>query len=285
MKINTIPVFYHIPKNSGTYVFHCFLNEARKLNQNKTRIIRVLSESKSDIAKFIAFDDLNFLNQCDKFTPLNDDKIIWNLSIDDLTEDILQKLSIHSVFIKSRGFRLTDTLLKPLFAVLNKSNLYKFIILRDPFSREQSLYHYLTSEKSRYELTHGVFKSCNFEEHVMSSQLQDSWLIRNSLDIPPRGRELTKEDFDKACEFLKSLNIYDSKDTEKAIKKILLECFNSDSFDKEALANKKNENTYKKIKFEELSAEAQAKFKERKYWDLRIHEHFLGKNETSTLEK
>jgi hypothetical protein len=109
----------------------------------------------------------------------------------------------------------------------------------------------------------------------MSSQLQDSWLIRNSLDIPPWGRELTKEDFDKACEFLKLLNIYDSKDTEKAIKKILLECFNSDSFDKEALANKKNENTYKKIKFEELSTNAQARFNERKYWDQKLYSYFI----------
>jgi len=272
---NHLPVFYHIPKNSGTYVYHSFLQSARVYNQSKIQIIRVILEEKYVIAKLIVIDNLNFLNEYGKFTSLNSAKIAWNLSVEDLTEDILQQLSIHSVFIEGRGFRHTETSLKSLFLFLAKFSLHKFIILREPFSREQSLYNYLTSDKSKHENTHGIFKSSSFEEHIMSKQLQDSWLIRSLLNIP-MGEQLTEEHFNIACEKMRNLNAYDIKDTDKAIKETLLKCFNIQDFDTDAVANKKHENTYKKIKFSELPLDTQNIFKKRKYWDQKLHDHILN---------
>jgi len=273
MKINSIPVFYHIPKNSGTYVSHCLLYAARVHSQSEIQAIRVILEEKYEVAKLIVIDNLNFLNKHDKFTSLNSSKIPWDLRIEDLTEDILQRLSIHSVVIEGRGFRCTETSLKSLFLFLAKFNLHKFIILREPFSREQSLYNYLTSDKSKHERSHGVFKSGSFQEHVMSKQLRDSWLIRNLLNIP-NGVKLTEDDFNKACEILQNFNIYDAKDTDKAVKEAMLKCFNMQDFDIESLANRKHDNIYKKIKFEDLSIDAQNQFKERKLWDQKLYDFF-----------
>ena len=147
------------------------------------------------------------------------------------------------------------------------------LILREPFSREQSLYHYLTSDKSKHECSHGIFKSSSFGEHVVSKQLQDSWLIRNLLNIP-NGVKLTEDNFNKACEILQNFNIYDAKDTDKAVKGVMLKCFNMQDFDIEPLANRKHDNMYKKIKFEELSLDAQNQFKERKFWDQKLYDFF-----------
>ena len=273
MKINSIPVFHHIPKNSGTYVSNCLLYAARAHSQSEIQAIRVILEEKYVAAKLIVIDNLNFLNEHDKFASLNSSKILWDLRIEDLTEDILQRLSIHSVVIEGRGFRCTETSLKSLFLFLAKFNLHKFIILREPFSREQSLYHYLTSDKSKHERSHGIFKSASFGEHVVSRQLQDSWLIRNLLNIP-NGIKLTEDDFNKACEILQDFNIYDAKDTDKAVKEVMLKCFNMQDFDIESLANRKHNNIYKKIKFEELPLDAQNQFKERKFWDQKLYDFF-----------
>lgn len=285
MSTNNIPVFYHIPKNSGTYVFRCFLSEARKHNKNKVQIVRVLLENKYVIAKLIVLNNSDFLNQCNNFTPLNDSKISWNLLVEDLTEDILQKLSIHSVFIEGRGFRYTETSLKPLFLFLAQFKLYEFIMLREPFSREQSLYHYLTSDKSKHEHSHGRFTSSSFEEHILSRELQDSWLIRAILDLPYRGKLTLSEDyFIKARNILQKFNVYDVKDTDKAIKEILLKCFNIQEFNTEDLAHKKHDNIYKKIKFEELPLDVQTTFKERKYWDQKLYNYFIKQCQEESLQ-
>ena len=274
MKINSIPLFYHIPKNSGTYVYHSMLNAARLYNENKVQVIRVILEEKYVMAKLIVIDNLHFLNEYDGFASLNSAKITWNLRVDGLTEDILQQLSIHSVFIEARGFRHTETSLKSLFLFLAKFNLHKFIILREPFSREQSLYNYLTSDKSKHECTHGIFKNVSFEEHVMSKQIQDSWLIRSLLNIP-MGEQLTEDHFNKTCEKMCNLNVYDIKDTDEVVKEMLLKCFNIQNFDIESAANKKHDNIYKKIKFEELPLSSQNIFKERKYWDQKLYNYFI----------
>jgi len=273
MKNQLIPIFYHIPKNSGTYVYHSFLQSARVYNQNKIQVIRVILQEKFILAKLILIDNLNFLKEYDKFTSLNSAEITWNLRVEDLTEDILQRLSIHSVVIEARGFRDTETSLKSLFLFLAKFNLHKFLILREPFSREQSLYNYLTSDKSNHENTHGIFKSSSFEEHIMSKQLQDSWLIRNLLNIQ-HGVNLTEDTFNKAREVLQNFKIYDAKDTDKAVKEVILKCFNIQNFDTQSSVSKKHDNIYKKIKFEELSLDAQNQFKERKFWDQKLYDFF-----------
>lgn len=276
-----MPVFYHVPKNSGTYVFNCLLSALKKESKGVVNVVRVLSRNKYTLAKFIVINNSDFLNQKNYFTPLNNAEITWSLNVENLTEDILKKLNILSFIIEARGFRCIKTLLKPVFLFLDKFNLYKFIILREPFSREQSLYHYITSDTSKHEISHGKFKSASFEEFVMSNQLQDSWLLRNLLDVP-NGIKLTEKNFNEAIQYLQHVNVYDSRNTDAAIKKVLLKCFNIQNFDIESVS-KKNENSYKKIKFKELSPEAQNSFNRGKYWDQKLYDYFVRRRHNNLI--
>ena len=90
------------------------------------------------------------------------------------------------------------------------------------------------------------------------------------------SEQLTEDHFNIACEKMQSLNAYDIKDTDDAIKKTLLKCFNIQDFNTDTVTNKKHENTYKKIKFSELPLDTQNIFKKRKYWDQKLHDHILN---------
>lgn len=268
-----IPVFYHIPKNSGTYLYNCILGEIRKINKN-AHVIRVI-DGQHILAKIVINSDLSFFG--DKLTPINNTNIARNLNVSDLTEDLLENLTVIFVSVEARGFRRLNDSLKSLFSFLSKSVLHKFIILREPFSREQSLYNYLTSEKSKHEQTHNIFKSPSFEEHVMSKQLQDSWIIRVLSDIPAGTTTLTEEHFNKACNFLETMETYDINQTDKAIQDVLSKCFNVTNFDPHKISSvNTNKNTYNKIKFDELSLDTQKKFNDRKYLDIQLYTRFVN---------
>ena len=271
--VRKIPVFYHIPKNAGTYFYNCILSEVRKINHNVC-IIRVF-DNQHILAKIIVSNE-NLSLFGNKLIPLQNRNDHWYLNIIDLSEDLIEKLSILFVSIEASGFRKIETSLKLVFLSLSKFVLYKFIIFREPFSREQSLYYYLTSDKSKHEATHGVFKSLSFEEHILSKQLQDSWLTRSLLNIPFGTKILTEENFNKVCSILETFEIYDIKQIEKAINDTLLKCFNVKNFDpKEMSSSQKNQNTYNKIKLHELPSDAQQRFNERKYWDQKLYNHFI----------
>lgn len=268
-----IPIFYHVPKNSGTYLYNCILSEIKKINK-PTHVIRVI-DGQYILAKIVINSDLYFFE--DKLTSINNTNVARNLNVSDLTEDLLKNLSVVFVSVEARGFRRLHDSLKSLFLFLSKFVLHKFIILRDPFSREQSLYSYLTSEKSKHEHTHNRFKSQSFEEHVMSKQLQDSWIIRVLSDIPA-GTTLTEEHFNKACNFLETIETYDINQTDKAIRDVLLKCFDVINFDPHEIGSSKmNKNEYNKLKFSELSLDTQKRFNDHKYLDLQLYKRFVNK--------
>jgi hypothetical protein len=271
-----IPVFFHVPKSSGTYLYNCILSEIRKINKT-VHVIRVI-DGQHMLAKIVINSDLSFFG--DKLTPINNTNVARNLNFLDLTEDLLKRLSVIFVSVEARGFRRLNDSLKALFLVLSKSVLHKFIILREPFSREQSLYNYLTSEKSNHELTHNLFNSPSFEEHVMSKQLQDSWIIRVLLDLPV-GTTLTEEHFNKACEILETMETYDINQTNKAIQDVLSKCFNVNNFDSNTVISPKmNKNTYNKIEFNELTLDAQTRFNNHKYLDQQLYNRFVSEKPT-----
>ena len=252
------------------------LTEIRKITKS-ARVIRIL-DGNHILAKIViaaANSDLSFFE--DKLTAKDNTNPVQTLSISDLTEDLLEKLSIIFVSIEARGFRRVNDSLKLLFSFLSKSVLHKFIILRDPFSREQSLYNYLTSTKSKHEQTHNLFNSPSFEEHVMSKQLQDSWIIRVLSDIPA-GTTLTEEHFNEACEILETMETYDINHTVKAIQDALSKCFNVNNFDPHKIGSSKmNKNEYNKLKFSELSLDTQKRFNDHKHWDLQLYKRFVNK--------
>ena len=241
----SIPLFYHIPKNSGTYVYHSLLAEVRKKYNNiDVRVIRVLDKQRT-LATIIVLGGI----PPGSFSQSS--RVRYDIDIENLTEQILDALSIALVFIEASGFRCINTSLKIVFNFLSKYVLDKFIIFREPFLREQSLYYYLKSDESKHEFTHNKFRSGSFEEHILSPQLQDSWLIRALLNMPRDKpvQPILEEHFDIACNILKSFQIYPIEDTEKLIKYILLKYFDVKQFDETTNLPHRNKSSYHKIKF------------------------------------
>lgn len=253
---NLIPVFYHIPKSSGVYVYTCMLGSIKNNLESSATEIRI-NDKRRVLGKIIA-------------------------SVNKSEESVIQprdfeKLSIFAVFIEAGGFRHADEILNSIFKkTKTRPNLYKFITLREPFSRERSLYHYLTSDKSKYELTHGALKSPCFEQHIMSRQLQESWLIRSLLNLT-HDIELTEEHFDQTCKILQGFKVYDSVRAEEAVKETLSKCFGIKNFNQDDYRFIKNENIYNKIEFDQLAPDPQKRFNDRKKWDRKLYDFLIKK--------
>ena len=251
---NLIPVFYHIPKSSGTYIYTCMLGSIKNNLETSAKEIYI-NDKQRVLARVIAS-----VNKSEESAIKSND---------------FEKLSIFAVFIQAAGFRNADGILNSIFEkAKTPPDLHKFTILREPFSRERSLYHYLTSNKSKYELTHGALKSPSFEQHIMSEELQESWLIRSLLNLA-NNTELTEEHFDKTCEILQGFKVYDSAKTQEAVKETLSKCFGIKHFNEDDQPFIRNKNTYNKIEFEQLTLDVQKRFNERKKWDRRLYDFLI----------
>ena len=304
MNKNPIPVFYHIPKNSGTYIYTNISNSIRSLYYRKIGYnIReiIVMDGHYMLIRFLVNDMLYSLDNCEYASFVNKNlscncinickhKIIWTININDINSNILNNLQLLAVIIEPRGFKCSEKILEMISNLFQKYNLYKFLILRNPFEREQSLFNYITSEASKHEPTHKVITSNTFEEYIMSNQLQDSWLIRNLLNLKTT-ENLNEEHYTKTCEILKSFNVYDIKDTEKCLKEMFLKCFGDFSIEYNKKRVEKNTNLYSKIEYKDLSENVKnkfkeillsaslpelSKFKEIKYWDQKLYDTFFS---------
>jgi hypothetical protein len=284
MQNRKIPVFYHIPKNAGTYVSDWMLiafryyrgkytnwDQLGRLDNGTT--IKALQIMKDGVivARLLVGNPTYFCESYSKFSKKHS-KTEWEINFEDITSELLDNVFVFSLIIESTGFRIQQEISN----ILKGHGIYKFLILRDPFYRAQSIYNYNTSEESANDYSHDSIKSKTFEDYVMSNQLEDSWLIRNLINLND-AESLQESHFQQAQEILKSFNVYDIKDTDIAIQQTFKECY---EFDTRKIELKpwdiitKNETKHKKINIEELTEQAQDVFKQRTFLDQKLYEQF-----------
>jgi hypothetical protein len=154
-----------------------------------------------------------------------------------------------------------------------------FTVLRDPYKRAQSLFHYLTSEESAHEPTHDSIQAKNFEDYIQSDEVEDSWFLRSLMDMPdssiiePYHLTLAHEGY------LKHFRISDTSKVDDLINNVFHGAYGIQQSDVEdhviELNLHRNSTPNKlKIKFEDLDPSIQQKFLDRTYWDRKLWERY-----------
>lgn len=277
-----IPVFYHIPKNAGTYIGGFALGTLRYFrfyytdwlaSKREGETLKVLQVKNGDhmIARLFISDPLFFTKQY-LHVLVKHSEIEFDIDIKDLNDDLLNNIFLYFVSIEANGFRLQNKILDKI----SKYEHVKFLILREPFSRAQSLYNYIQSNLSKHEYSHGAIKSLTFEDYILSTDLEDSWTIRNLLNIPNEVAIESKH-FEQIISLLKDFHVYNMNNVDTALANIFKECYQinvSEIEDRFLKDIHKNDNKYEKFKFEELWPNAQLVFRRRTFWDAKLYEQF-----------
>ena len=260
-----LPVFFHIPKNAGTYINNrCFTVMRHQANGRPPYHIDVL---KSGV---ICYRLLCFcpggLN--DNYKKINN--VCYQVNIEDLD---LNSLQLFMIRISDSGFKSYQ---KDIYSLLPADvQPYEFVCLREPYDRIQSLYSYIQSAQSSKETTHMEFGEKSFIEYLNSPQLEGSWLLRNLLNIP-NEMPVTQEHFDKTCKLLDRMYVFNTDDVDRSLAKVFIDCYNFDSSNiKDEVYNNKTQDKIN-IPFNDLDTSEQEAFLRQSAWDREIYRKYIN---------
>lgn len=286
-----LPVFYHVPKCAGTYVCDWLLLSFRYYRQTRTswaekyvpgkETIKLLQITKENhvIAKLLVGDPEHLIENSPDLSTVKKPEYFVDLNSRELKK-ILSSCPLFALIIGAAGFKLRDTLLQ-LFKGIK---LHQFLLLREPFEREQSIFNYLTSDKSVHEPTHAALKYSTFEDYLRSKQLADSWLIKNLLALDD-ACEITEAHYTETLNLLNAdFYVYTVNEADSALQKTLSSCYNIDLNDVKARisdAIEKNKTIQKKLDFSTLSQKTRRIFEKRTTWDQKLYKHYSKKYDRS----
>ena len=276
-----IPVYLHIPKNAGTYLIHVFTNYFVRLGGNASELM---------VQRLTVFgDDFNLT----LFVKFNSDywKTDENIKEHHFSAARARKCGFptlktymdnNQLYVLAIVIEPEDGELRPSFSktcqILNlcESKGVYFSIFREVFSRQQSLYNYITGEESSHEPSHNSIKETSFLEYLSSDSLEDSWLIRSTTgmkaDWPITGFWLNQ-----CYNFLDNFNflIKDIKNTDDIINEVLFSCFKEGLSDSDTNTTMRNSTKIKnKITIEDLNKETKQTFLDKTYWDRKLWERY-----------
>lgn len=299
-----IPVYLHIPKNAGTYIEDVLLSyfsrvtnekstisykdeEGYKLNKSDFFIKRITVQTGNcNLTIMVRFlTDYWKTDKNMKHHPLAVSRGVNNPRVRACGLETLK------TYLKNKQLALLSITVEPvgnqdmrhgLFLAYNLIDIIdgeavSFTILRDCFSRQQSLYYYLNGSESSHEPTHGTIKEDTFLQYLSSENLEDSWLIR-VLTGMPKSIKPNKHWFRIATDFLDSYNfiIGDISETDEILNYVVDRCFriNIEDSDKERphYNSTKIEN---KITLNDLSKDQKDKFLHHTFWDRKLYQRYI----------
>ena len=261
-----LPVFFHIPKNAGTYVYNyafwsVFINTLKSKNPCNLEVIR---------GGVIAYRLI-----CNSEEPLDSsiykrmNRGYWRqVELDQLNLDDLNVFFIE--VCDSSFFKFRDE----IYSKLDSDEVpYEFLFLREPYSRIQSLYSYIQSSDSSHEDTNNSFGNKSFIEYLNSSQLEGGWLIRALLDIP-NNVVIQQEHYDETCRILDQINVSDTSDVCGELNKIFHNCYGITDINNAEVADNKTQSKVD-IPFYSLDQKTQTAFNNQALWDKKIYAKYI----------
>lgn len=274
-----IPVFYHVPKNAGTYVINnmlLFFREYRRTHTdwlNRTyetaRNIEIKQGDKT-LMRLIAGDPDNWCGN----NLASDPHDATHYTIDESQiEPVVDNTWLFAVVVEGDGFEYRDRLTSRL-----NISMYESIILRQPFSRTKSLYGYVTSDASAHEPSHKSI-SGSFEQYIMSEQLECGWVIKQFCGLHD-NTQLTRQYYDQTCKMLDCMNVTDIKYTDQLIDHTFKECYNisRDSFPSHFTPPSRHQNSSRvNVEYVDLTTEQKQHFDACTYWDRKLWERYCKK--------
>lgn len=278
-----IPVYLHIPKNAGTYLIHVFTNYFVRLagSASELHVQRLtVTGDNFNLTLFVKFNsdywktDENIKEH--HFSAARARKC----GFPTLKTYIQNKqLNVLAIVIEPEDgeLRLSFSKVEQILNLCESKGAY-FSIFREVFSRQQSLYHYITGEESIHEPSHASIKESSFVEYLSSDSLEDSWLIRSTTGMKDSW-PISKFWLNQCCNFLDNFNflIKDIKNTDDIINEVLFSCFKEGLSSSDTNTNMRNSTKIEnKITIDDLDKETKQKFLDKTYWDRRLWEIYCG---------
>jgi len=286
-----LPIFLHIPKNAGTYVFsvtenifrfYCIekgLNKKTYWNLSLRKFC-VLDSNQNQYATLFVYDPDSNRNINNKIKSHSQSPYLDIIHIDDLDivlEDFQsKKFYLFAIIIEPLGAKIIkDSFFQNICKKANRIPLY-YTIFRKPYERALSLFSYIKSEKSIHESTHDSIQADTFEEYLRSNQLEESWTTRTLACVRDEVL-ISEEDFKTACNILENFKIADITKTDDLIDEVFMECY---GVTKDIIKNTTtiNKNSTQKVicqSFDNLNDELKQFFLERTKFDNRLYEFFI----------
>lgn len=266
MMIKKLPVFFHIPKNAGTYVYNytfwvVFINTLKKKNPCNLEVIRDGVIAYRLICSSDASLDSNTYKRMNQGYWRQVE--IDNLNLDDLNVFFIEVCDSSFSKYKDDIYNKLDSDVVP----------YEFLFLREPYLRIQSLYSYIQSSDSSHEDTNNSFGDKSFIEYLNSSQLEGGWLIRALLDIP-NNVVIQQEHYDETCRILDQINVSDTSDVRGELNKIFHNCYDITDINDAEVADNKTQSKVD-ILFNCLDESTKTSFLNQVKWDIKLYNKYV----------
>lgn len=263
-----LPVFFHIPKNAGSYVLNKCSFLMRWVYKN-TRHYRIDVLKEGVITYRLLCTSDKKLNE-EVFKKINN--VLHEVELEAL---VLEDIDICLIVVSNNGLKNYKQEIYKF--IPNDSKPYEFTLLRDTYSRTQSLYSYIQSSQSAHELYHNSYENMSFSDYLDSSKLEGGWLIKNLLGIPDEDA-ITEEDFNNACKTLDKMLVYDVSEVEFCLEKMFRECFDLETSKIDTSRYHKYDNKTKDkidIPFDSLGERTKTAFLNQTYWDKKLYEKYI----------
>jgi len=295
------PVYHHIAKCAGTYVLSWVqllawayfvkqgVREESGWKSERIRRMLITIKNKHVTLFYYTPDDMEsqqtkLTRGDDNYTDICKSKVV----LEAVKSKSILPFSI-SVDPEGLGYGYVEEFIEKLIRLAGFDHSYHYVVMRDPFDRNKSLYNYLSKQSGAHEPTYNNIKEIKtLEGYLTSTHVEDGWLVRDLLNLTTsdtiRPQHITAVDG-----YLKHFEIEDIDNVDELIDRVYTNSFKIkrqdvyDIYDDQNLTKEDVEkNLYKNttaktcdITLDTFEESVQTCFNDAVYWDRIIYDKYI----------